>query len=160
VKRSAAVPLTLVTTLSAGALAAAACGPRAEAMQCVDKTTQRAVPDSVCANAGVSPSAATAAGPAAAPGDTAAVRRGGFPVGGLFAWYYGGRIVQGLVRGGSYAPVAGRAYRSSSGFVAGPAARGAFGAARQGTARQGAPARSGVSRGGFGATGAGRVGGG
>jgi hypothetical protein len=64
------------------------------------------------------------------------------------------------VRGGSYAPVAGRAYRSSSGFVAGPAARGAFGAARQGTARQGAPARSGVSRGGFGATGAGRVGGG
>jgi hypothetical protein len=104
VKRSAAVPLTLVTTLSAGALAAAACGPRAEAMQCVDKTTQRAVPDSVCANAGVSPSAATAAGPAAAPGDTAAVRRGGFPVGGLFAWYYGGRIVQGLVRGGSYAP--------------------------------------------------------
>ncbi len=148
-KRSAAVPLTIATTLSAGALAAA-CGPREQSMQCVDKTTQRAVPDSVCARAGVTPGA-TGTG-TAAPG--AVTHGGGFPLGGVFAWYYGGRIVQGLVSGGSYAPVAGRAYRSPTGFVARPnvaGGRGGFGNA--------SPARSGTSRGGFGATGAGRVGG-
>jgi hypothetical protein len=80
---------------------------------------------------------------------------GGFPLGGVFAWYYGGRIVQGLVTGGSYAPVAGRAYRSPTGFVTGRSGGRGFGG---GAAR--AQGRSGVSRGGFGSTGAGRVGGG
>jgi len=156
VKRSAAVPITLVTTLSAGALVA--CAPRAEPaqpMQCVDKTTERVMPDSVCARAGVTPGAGGAGGTtAAAPG--AVGHGGGFPLGGVFAWYYGGRVVQGLVSGGSYAPVAGRSYRSPAGFVAGPnVARG-----RNGTLGNGARARSGVSRGGFGATGAGRARGG
>jgi hypothetical protein len=153
VKRSAAVPLTLATTLTATALAAA-CGPReqAEALQCVDKTTNRAVPDSVCARAGVRPG-----DPNAPAGTTAAAptHSGGFPLGGVFAWYYGGRIVQGLVSGGSYAPLAGRSYRSPSGFVAGPNAvrgRGGFGGASAG--------RAGTTRGGFGGTAAGRSGGG
>ena len=153
-KRSAAVPLTLAASLSAGALAACGGGGApAEALQCVDKTTQRAVPDSVCARAGVSPGSAVAAGGTGTTG-TAVHQGGGFPFGPVFAWYYGGRVVQGLVRGGSYAPVAGRNYRSTSGFVAGPnAVRGGsgFGARSSG--------RSGVSRGGFGATSAGRVGG-
>jgi hypothetical protein len=153
VKRSAAVPLTLATTLSAGALAAAcAQRPQEQAMQCVDKTTQRVVPDSVCARAGVAPASGAA-------NDTArgAVARhgGGFPLGGVFAWYYGGRIVQGLVSGGSYAPIAGRAYRSPSGFVAGPASV----RPRSGAFDNRSSGRSGVSRGGFGSTGAGRVGG-
>jgi hypothetical protein len=143
-------------TLSAGAIAA--CAPSAEPLQCVDKTSQRAVPDSLCVRAGVSPGDATTAGPAGS--EAGAVHRGGFPVGGLFAWYYGGRIVRGLVSGGSYAPLAGRAYRSPSGLVAGTARGrgGAFGANRGASpSRSG---RSGVSRGGFGATGAGRFGGG
>lgn len=148
-KRSATVPLTLVATLSAGALVA--CAPRAEPMQCVDKTTERVVPDSVCARAGVAPQGGTAN---ATTGE--ARQGGGFPLGGVFAWYYGGRVVQGLVSGGSYAPVVGRSYRSPAGFVAGPnAARG-----RSAAGRNASPGRSGVSRGGFGATGAGRVGGG
>ena len=151
-KRSTAVPLTLAATFSAGALAAA-CGPsagaQAEPLQCVEKTTGRAVPDSVCARAGVAPGDTTAARAAAEP------QRGGFPIGGIFAWYYGGRILNGLVRGGSYAPLAGRSYRSPSGFVAGPNAvrgRGSFGAGQAG--------RSGVGRGGFGSSAAGRAGGG
>jgi hypothetical protein len=151
VKRSASVPVTLAATLSAGALAAACAGaPQAEAMQCVDKTTQRAVPDSVCARAGVQP----APGAAAANGGGTVYHGGGFP-GGLFAWYYGGRVVQGLVRGGSYAPVAGRSYRSPTGFVAGASRRGAFG-----NDRATSGSRSRVGRGGFGSTGAGRFGGG
>lgn len=150
-KRSAAVPLTLVTTLSAGAIVA--CAPRAQPMQCVDKTTQQAVPDSVCARAGVTPGAAN--GTTAATGTGAVGHGGGFPLGGVFAWYYGGRVVQGLVSGGSYAPVAGRSYRSPAGFVAGPNA-----ARSRSAAGNAARGRSGVSRGGFGATGAGRAGGG
>jgi hypothetical protein len=152
VKRSTAVPLTLAATFSAGALAAA-CGPsaaaQAEPLQCVEKTTGRAVPDSVCARAGVAPGDTTAARAAAEP------QRGGFPIGGIFAWYYGGRILNGLVRGGSYAPLAGRSYRSPNGFVAGPNAargRGSFGAGQAG--------RTGVGRGGFGSSAAGRAGGG
>lgn len=155
-KRSAAVPLTLVTTLSAGALAAACGAERTQAMQCVDKTSQRVVPDSVCARAGVTPGAASGAtGTAVAP--AAVAHGGGFPLGGVFAWYYGGRVVQGLVSGGSYAPVTGRSYRSPAGYVAGPSGVRGRG---NGGFRSTSSGRSGVSRGGFGATGAGRAGGG
>lgn len=149
-KRSASVPLTLVTTLSAGALAA--CGGRAEPLQCVDRATQRVVPDSVCARAGVSRDAAAPA-TGASTGTATATHGGGFPLGGVFAWYYGGRVVRGLVSGGSYAPLEGRSYRSSSGFVTGR------GGTRGPVFRSAPSARSGVSRGGFGATGAGRFGG-
>ncbi len=155
-KRSAAVPLTLAaTTLSAGALAA--CGPRQEPMQCVEKTSGRVMPDSVCARAGVTPGSAQTGAAPGAPGvqQQPGVYHGVSPIPALFAWYYGGRIVNGLVSGGSYAPLAGRRYRSTSGFVTSP--RPGFGG-RPGFGNA-SPARTGTSRGGFGATGAGRFGG-
>lgn len=154
-KRSAAVPLTLVTAATAGTLAA--CGARAEPLNCVESASGRVVPDSLCAAAG-----------AAKPGTTVApathVGSGGFSPG-FVGWYYGGRVIGGLARGGSYAPAVGRSYRSPTGSFLGANATRAGEAVRPSVARPSAPgARPSFgrpsARGGFGGIGAGRVGGG
>jgi hypothetical protein len=165
VKRSAAVPLTLVATAAAGALAACSRTPEAEPLNCVESTSGRVVPDSLCRAAG-------AAAPTAAAQGTPAAREGsgGFGISpiGLFGWYYGGRVISGLVRGGSYAPMVGRSYRSPTGsFLGAGATRG--GAPVRPSIASPANARSSTfgrpsagrpsTRGGFGGIGAGRAGG-
>lgn len=156
-KRSAAVPLTLVTAATAGALAA--CGrARAEPLNCVESASGRVVPDSLCAAAG-------AARPTTATGPAAHAGSGGISPIGLFGWYYGGRVISGLVRGGSYAPAVGRSYRSPTGAFLGGAATRTGQPVRPSIARPsvGSPRPSfgrRAVRGGFGGIGAGRVGGG
>lgn len=162
-KRSAAVPLTLVAAAAAtGAPAACASEPPAESLNCVETTSGRVVPDSVCRAAGaVRPTDAAGRTVAGAPAAQDGSGFGISPVG-LFGWYYGGRVLNGLVSGGSYAPVAGRSYRSPSGsFLGGAATRGR--APVRPSIRTPAGALTGVGRpsvrGGFGGTAAGRAGG-
>lgn len=149
-KRSRAVPLTLV----ASAASLAACG-RQETVQCVERGTDRVVAESLC----TATNAPTTGAPAV--GDSGRVARaGGIPP--IFLWYYGGRMVSGMMGGGGYAPLAGRRYRSPGGMAFTPG---------QGWSRArsvGAPSGSsagrsrgtGTVRGGFGGIGAGRSGGG
>lgn len=145
-KRSRAVPLTLV----ASATALAACS-RSESMQCVDRGTGRVVAESLC----TATNAPTATTPAAG---TTTGHAGGIPP--IFLWYYGGRVLNGLVSGGAYAPLAGRSYRSPGGYgydrrnglayVGGAGARAGAGAVRGGRSTP-------TARGGFGGIGAGRA---
>lgn len=166
-KRSAAVPLTLVATAAAGALLACRPGQEPEPLNCVESTSGRVVPDSLCRAAGAARPAAGASGGTAGHAGSS----GGFYPG-FFGWYYGGRVISGLVRGGSYAPVAGRSYRSPTGSFLGAGATRSGGAVRPSL---GSPANARTStggssfggssvsrpsaRGGFGGTGAGRFGG-
>ena len=147
VKRSRAVPLTLVA--SATSLAACAGSGATEPLRCVDQATRQVVADSLCrtaANAG-------------AAGDTVQRRAGGAGISPFFLWYFGGRVANGLVSGGSYRPIDGRRYQSPTGigYSSGRGWRtggGAVGAGNGiGSARPG-----GSVRGGFGRTGAGRGG--
>lgn len=147
-KRSRAVPLTLV----ASATSLAACGGKQEPLQCVERGTNRVVAESLC----VATNAPTNAAPL--PADSTRVARSGGGIPPIFLWYYGGRMVSGLMSGGGYAPLAGRRYRSPGGL----AFRQGQGWSRVGTpsavgaGRSGRP--SGTVRGGFGGIGAGRSG--
>jgi hypothetical protein len=116
VKKSVAVPLTLVATFAS----AIACGSSPETRQCVDGEN-RVVPDSLCARA-----------EQAHPGSTGAstsVARGGGIGGAVFSlpyrYYYGGARggLGSVVTGGGYTPHAGRG--------------GIFSGRRSGTARGG-----------------------
>jgi predicted small secreted protein len=155
VKRSRAVPLTLV----AASAALSACAQR-ETMQCVDKSTGRAVAESLCVATNAPVNAA----------DTVRTRQaGGIPP--IFLWYFGGRMVNGLMSGGAYRPLPGRQYQSPTGYrwnrdgilrTPRGAVVGAFGGARaapgspSGTFGRSTP----TARGGFGRIGGGRFGGG
>ena len=150
VKRSRAVPLTLAAS-AASAAALAACS-QTETMQCVDKATGRVVAEANCERT----NAPTSAAPAVGSG-TATTQAGGIPP--VFLWYYGGRVINGLVTGGAYAPLAGRSYRSPGGIAYDRS--GGFSRVGTGTRSVGGTSRiTPTSRGGFGGIGAGRVGGG
>jgi hypothetical protein len=117
VKKSVAVPLTLVATFAA----AIACSSSPEERQCVD-AQDRVVPDSLCARAERERPGST--------GASTSVARGGSGMGGAFLflpyrYYYGGsrRGLGSVVTGGGYSP------RTSGGFSAGRSgtSRGGFG---------------------------------
>jgi hypothetical protein len=137
-KRSRAVPLSLVATVATVALAGCS-GP--QTMRCTD-SGGRVVADSLCRTA------ANAAEGTGAEG----TRAGGGFYPSPFLWYFGGRMARGYVSGGSYQAVPGRSYRSGAGITY-RTPGGTSGGRVSGGARSG-----GVSRGGFGATGAGRGG--
>lgn len=146
-KRSRAVPLTLVA--SATSLAACAGAGPSEPLRCVDQATRQVVADTLC-----KPGDVAAARPVV--GDSARVRTGGSGISPFFLWYFGGRMVNGMVQGGGYAPLNGRRYQSPSGVRFTPGRGWSGGAA---AAAAGRSTRSGSSvRGGFGRTGAGRGG--
>lgn len=143
------VRLLLTGTFALGATTSlAACGGP-EPAHCVERGTGRVVPEAQCAGAGVSSDEFGGAG------DSVRTQRSGGFVPGFFMWYYGGRVVNGLVSGGRYAPTPGVRYRSPSGMRTLSVPR--SGGTGSWSTR---PAGSAVSRGGFGATGAGRFGGG
>jgi hypothetical protein len=120
-RRSSAVSLTLMSGIASAVLVAC----RNDSRQCVD-ANDRAVADSLCARqeAGQRPGGGVA-------GSGSAIGPMWFP----YRYYYGGAIVGGLMRGGSYTPRAGRWGSGSSGARA---------------------ANGGTSRGGFGGIGSGR----
>jgi hypothetical protein len=150
VKRSRAVPLTLV----ASATSLAACGGKQEPLQCVERGTNRVVAESLC----TATNAPTNAAPVPAD-STRVARSGGIPP--IFLWYYGGRLASGMMSGGGYAPLAGRRYRSASGlaFRQGQGWSRARSVGAPSTVGAGRSNRSsGTVRGGFGGIGAGRSG--
>jgi hypothetical protein len=119
VKKSVAVPLTLVATFAA----ALACGSSPEERQCVD-AQERVVPDSLCARAERERTGST--------GASTSVARGGSGIGGAllflpYRYYYGGsrRAIGSVVTGGGYSP-----RRAGGLFSSGRSgtARGGFGA--------------------------------
>lgn len=145
-KRSRAVPLTLVAT----ATALAACGEQEESLACVDKNTNRVVAEALCASTNA-PTVQTPA-PGGAGGVTSSA--GGIPP--IFLWYYGGRMLSGIAQGGGYAPIGGRSYRSPGGLAFNRNQGWSRGRAG-GNGVFGSRARAGgSSRGGFGGIGAGR----
>jgi hypothetical protein len=153
VKRSRAVPLTLV----ASATSLAACGGQeAESLACVERGSNRVVAESLCTAANA-PTVNTPAS-SATPGGIASgtTHAGGIPP--IFLWYYGGRALGGMMNGGAYAPLDGRRYRSSGGFAYAPRT----GITRSSSRGGGFGSRvgGGTTRGGFGGIGAGRAGGG
>lgn len=130
--------------------ALAACGGGDEPARCVEQATGRLVAEAQCPRPGSGSSVAQSDefGGAADSVARRPQQAGGIGMPGIFAWYYGGRLVNGLVRGGGWQPQAGIRYRTPGG------AR--FGAAGAGRGRLGGSAvrSGGTSRGGFGATGA------
>ena len=147
-KRSRAVPLTLVASASS----LAACGKQ-EPLQCVERGTNRVVAESLC----VATNAPTAATPAV--GDSSrAVRHAGGGIPPVFLWYYGGRMASGLMTGGGYAPLAGRRYRSPGGlaFRSGQGWSRARSVGAPSGSSAGRSRGAGTVRGGFGGIGAGR----
>jgi hypothetical protein len=152
VKRSRAVPLTLV----ASATTLAACAQEPETLACVERGSNRVVAESLCsaANAPTVNTPAATATPGAPAGGTATA--GGIPP--IFLWYFGGRALGGIMNGGAYQPLDGRRYRSSSGFAYAPRTGITRSTSRGGNAN--GRIGGGTTRGGFGGIGAGRAGGG
>jgi hypothetical protein len=149
VKRSRAVPLTLV----ASATSLAACGGEKESLQCVERGSNRVVAESLC----VATNAPTNPTPVA--GDSTRVARSGGGIPPIFLWYYGGRIASGLMTGGGYAPLAGRRYQSPAGLAYRQGQGWSRARSVGGRSTVGGGSRpSGTVRGGFGGIGAGRSG--
>ena len=147
-KRSRAVRLTLAASASSATLAAlpGCSGRQQDAMHCVERGTDRVVPDSLCGP------------PTTASRDVD--RRtvtGGYPGGyggyAPYLWYYGGSMDRGFMRSGAYAPLRGSFYRSSGGYSSGRSGAGAGVGDAAFTGHETAP-HGGVFRSGFGATGA------
>ncbi len=146
-KRSRAVPLSLV----ASATSLAACSQQ-EALQCVERGTNRVVAESLC----TATNAPTATGPAVADSGRVVRQSGGIPP--VFLWYYGGRLASGLMTGGGYAPLVGRRYRSPGGlaFRTGQGWSRARSVGAPSGSSMGRSRGTGTVRGGFGGIGAGR----
>lgn len=123
-------------------------------MTCVDRTTNRVAPDSLCA---------AAERLAGGSGNAGGGSGGGYYGAGYhpspFLWYYGGRVLNGYMSAGSYSPLSGYRYRSPGGYTYDrPSSGGGFFGRGGGRSSTSAPAAPGaVSRGGFGATGAGHA---
>ncbi len=119
-------------------------------MHCVERGTNRVVPDSLCGPA-------TATTDASGQRVTSTGHVGGYGGYAPYLWYYGGGMQRGFMRSGGYAPMRGSYYRSSSGFSTGRS--GSVSGGEHGASVHGGTTGGGVSRGGFGATGSGHAGG-